>query len=344
MMGDVMGAAEQLADIMIALIVLFGVEVSAIYIAKRISRLLPDSDRELRWPFTIPIAAVRLFKTRLIGPGKSLIAASVDTALPEWASRDGYRITAETARGLETLSTCADAIPNTLWRRWNGVGVWVVAIFVGVWIGIASLFGFVFLGRLLTHIQRMPTYAGVAFDALSQPATAPPAPLIDPVSVIVATLSVALALIAAACIYVIFFWLAMIVLAPEIFLHEVGHAIAMRKHGVEIDCWGVILIGPVPLAAFVKDGGDYRTQLDWRRRLDVASAGILHSVAWGAVIGLVALSFTAGTVQFVLLILAGVHFFSGVLNAVPLPYVDGGHFVGALWSEWLGVGNFEVSG
>lgn len=281
----------------------------------------------------------RQFNQRYTDPAISSLVTRVDDRLPSYAERDGKIIKVHTTVGMGHVTRVCHAIPDGAWKRWNGVGiVLTAACLAGVLLAIV-------LGASYTAGSVVAKVPGFVESVLAQKPPQAPAfsfsiqALIDGVvSFLVGLVVTALTLTLMAVLFTLFYIIAFAIMLPDLVFHEFGHAVAFVKNGMGIKSYGLLFIGPVPMGAFVEPDGSYKDQFDTRQRLEVASAGILHSVGYGAVLVSVGALIGPGLWSYVIGSIGLAHMANGTINAIPHRKLDGGHFVAALLDEYWGFG------
>lgn len=203
------------------------------------------------------------------------------------------------------------------------------------------------VGLLLTvQTLGLATVAAAAWLAITRPQRTP---LHDPANV-VAVPGVNDYMPLAAAPYVV------VALLTATLVHEVGHAVACRREGVEIEEWGVaLLFGVLPLAAYVLPSVDLDTASS-RAKVRIFSAGVCNNlVVTVAALALLVSPLTAspesayltyfgwaltggvpptadtisalGALTNLCFWTAMLHANVGVLNALPVTIFDGGRVV-----------------
>jgi Zn-dependent protease len=70
-------------------------------------------------------------------------------------------------------------------------------------------------------------------------------------------------------------------LAVAMTIHEAAHAAVLRMHGYDVRRVGIILLGPIPLGAFVEPPGNVEYRMPRRQLLQLAGAGITANILVG---------------------------------------------------------------
>jgi Zn-dependent protease len=136
-------------------------------------------------------------------------------------------------------------------------------------------------------------------------------------------------------------------MAPSIALHEYGHFLAMVKHDVPVEGYGVAFVGPLPLAAYVRPKDPpLKEPPDNGEILDIVSAGVINNFVYrNFMLGISVLVFLIGDPAYLDLTLVVAVFFAfiglmdisfAVMNCLPVWGTDGDFYLSAVLMGWWG--------
>ncbi len=183
--------------------------------------------------------------------------------LDRWnASRAlGFVLMVRTNKGQKALETIAK--PRKFWRVYGEISVWVCSISL---VAVALLVILAFVSSLLSPQTGEPPGAS---ELIAIPGLNPVIPL---------------------------GW-GIIAFVVSLVIHELGHGLQARAHGMRVRSFGLLQLGPLPLGAFAEPQYEELSQAPRRERLRMFAAGpatnIFAAVFFLIMLGLVATQFTS---------------------------------------------------
>jgi Zn-dependent protease len=227
-----------------------------------------------------------------------------------------------TDRGVDRIETAARAVPESIWQSYSGVASGMMYVWWVCWGG----FGLYGLWRILTTEPESTTSAASSSSGSLT---------VSPVDWLLAVPEVVLELLMQVAIAIPLYWAIMLVFIPSLLLHEFGHVVGFVRAGFDLDEYGVIFWGPLPVAAFVRPSGrmEETTRNDYQRA--VSSGPMAHVifaslyVAIGIGVAAVFASTAARILSVAAVGLALMELLLGAMNAIPISGLDGQHFLRA---------------
>ncbi|MDA1167675.1 MAG: site-2 protease family protein, partial [archaeon] len=159
--------------------------------------------------------------------------------LDKWnASRAlGFVLMVRTHRGQKALETLAK--PRKFWRAYGEVSVWICSVSL---VAVALLVVLAFISSLLAPQTSEPPAAS---ELIAIPGLNPVIPL---------------------------GW-GIIAFVVSLIIHELGHGLQARAHGMRVRSFGLLQLGPLPLGAFAEPQYEELSQAPRRERLRMFAAG-----------------------------------------------------------------------
>jgi membrane-associated protease RseP (regulator of RpoE activity) len=183
--------------------------------------------------------------------------------LDKWnASRAlGFVLMVRTHRGQKALEIMAK--PRKFWRAYGEVSVWICSVSL---VAVALLVILAFISSLLAPQTAEPPAAS---ELIAIPGLNPVIPL---------------------------GW-GIIAFVVSLIIHELGHGLQARAHGMRVRSFGLLQLGPLPLGAFAEPQYEELSQAPRRERLRMFAAGpatnIFAAVFFLVLLGLISTQFTA---------------------------------------------------
>lgn len=254
-----------------------------------------------------------------------------DRLLELWGTAKSRAIwTVETRRGSDRIERGAAAIPDRLWSEYSETAVVAMyALFVG-WALVAVAAVLAVVRFVVADLEAV----------LDEPGEAEPVAAAD-------LLVGAEILIEAVVVSTGAYLLLVGALAPGLVLHELSHAVAAAREGVNLRASGIIFAGPLPMGAFVRLEHDWMRTAGREGAIRVLAAGVFANLVWGSILvaagvalvgglpmtmpadipGTLAAAARADTLVAIgtaLYLLGIVEWGIAFLNAIPVWRVDGG--------------------
>lgn len=279
---------------------------------------------------------------------------------PDWIEHSGslfFKL--KTTRGSTYLDRLVERIPDRALNCWIRGSVAAMVAMLAVWAAILLTSLVILLGLLgkgaIAVMQWLGTVDWISLFTV-QPAEPVQIDIAAQLMAVAAGLPDLLLSLAIAFLWSLaMFWGVMLLFLPGISLHEFGHYAALKKHGLDVEHYGLFTIGPYPGGAFVEPACDLRKESS-PTNYAVLAAGIGNTLLWAAVLLITGLFVTGSPVAAVVAALAGdislfvaspaagllvlLAVFEAVnafLNAFPRGPVDGGLFVEAAEREFYGI-------
>lgn len=242
-----------------------------------------------------------------------------------------FRIT----RFNDGIRAAAGRVPDSFWREWCRLAQTNFRVCLGIGLGLLTV--------------ALAAAAGWVVDLLlslsfTLPESQPTPPQLPPltwelvaagvalaVELAIALASLALSVFVAGSIFWIGYHVILIAFLPGLALHEFGHAVTVLKHGGDIDSVGLAFIGPFVMGAFVEPNQASVQDFTVEQTRDVYATGIIHNVALAWALYVLSIAIPQGLASAVLLWVAAFEVANAIMNALPIPKVDGGEWLLADW-------------
>lgn len=292
---------------------------------------------------------------------KAWLRNGFKSRLPAYAEyRGGLQYLLKTTRGKARLQHAVEKVPDRVLQVWLQYATGILVIGVIIWSGL------LFVGLLVTAVTLLGSIPGIVNTLLSidlsaffqsgstESTTIWPmvmAVVESPDILIDAVLNAVSGLLGFFGLY----WLIILLLLPEMVLHEFGHFTAATRADERIEYYGLLMWGPLPMGAFVMPEKDI-SELDRQARHDILVAGVGNSFLWGVVLLTAGILLTATPIQIVqslaahdasiltqnlvgavLLGVGTIGVLNSFVNSIPIGGTDGGHFIKGIERERYGI-------
>lgn len=259
------------------------------------------------------------------------LAEATDARLPARCERDGQLIFVNIYYGTGRIEAFVDRLPTRLKTGLRSLSLAAMATAI-----ITLLVGFVALGGY--GLYALATFKA-EYGTVGDPATIDLPQVLW--GVVMALPAFVVAFVITALLMAAIYLLIFLFLLPMAVVHEFGHAIAISETGVGLESYGIVLVGPLPMGAFVSPASVYDLrQLSLRDQLWIPASGPcndhLHAIGVFAVAWTLGLAGHLFVWLYVVLLVAG-----GLGNSIPAGRLDGGLFVAALRDWYWG---FDLDG
>lgn len=247
------------------------------------------------------------------------VQAWVRPRLPPWCEMDGWEIRMRSERAVRPLTRFADAVGpyhEKCFRRpaAGALGfLLVVTLLTIAW------------GTLDLLADLPPAFDQLGSGGLETGGTDEPT-----MGVVEAVVNLVVVLVGAVAAILLLLWVGVLLILPELVVHETSHAIACRRVGVDVESVGLIVHGVLPMAGYIEPEEGHVSASDMRY---IAASGpfasMLHGGLWmgiGWLTGLDPVSW-----------LGAAYVFFGAFNGLPVARnADGGLFWRSVIDDWWG--------